>query len=104
MNEAEPVVGCAASATVRELLDAVDAATAEQLLLPTLQDSVWVAQSGGGSAQDALVALPHWPLLHANVADPAAGPVASEIVLDEPDAVLANAASQRVPLTTQLVD
>lgn len=101
---AEPVVGCVVSSSVREPPDASELAAAEQLLLLTLHDSIWASQGGGGSAQDALVALLHWPLAQANVADPVAGPVVSEAALDAPDAVAVTGASQRVPFTTQLRD
>jgi hypothetical protein len=98
---AAPVVGAPVSANNALAPEAVDVATASQVLPPTAQLRGPAAQATG-ALQETPVGVPHTPLVHAKVAAPVVGAVVSDKSAVAPELVDAAVALHTFAPTLQL--
>jgi hypothetical protein len=98
---AAPVVGAPVSDNNALAPEAVDVATASQVLPPTVQLREPAAQATG-ALHETPVGVPHTPLVHAKLAAPVVGAVVSDKRAVAPEAVDAAVALQTLVPTLQL--
>jgi hypothetical protein len=98
---AAPVVGEPVSESRALAPEAVEAAAASQVLVPTVQLKADAAQATG-AVHETLVAAPHTPSVHAKLAAPVVGAVTSDKAAVAPEAVDAAVALQTLVPTLQL--
>jgi hypothetical protein len=98
---AAPVVGEPASDSKALAPEAVEAAAALQVLVPTVQLNADAAQATG-AVHETLVGAPHTPLVHAKLAAPVVGAATSDRAAVAPEAVDAAVALHTLAPTLQL--